>query len=159
MNEGLEEPKPVEALPELPHEAAPAAASGAETPGPFWLRWAYTLEFLLAWMSILTLWSEVGGQGHLDLLPWYTKLACVVGWAGCCVGFTASIVEQKKFWTRRTIRWFAGVILVAIAMGGITYYYHLHEEPDDGSDDTTANSVSTRMPGTPFYDASNWTER
>jgi hypothetical protein len=159
VNEGLEEPKTEEALPELATQEASVATPAAEASGPFWLRWAYTLEFLLAWMAILTLWSEVGGQGHLDLLPWYTKLACVVGWAVCWVGFTASIVEQKKFWTGRTIRWFTGVLLVAIAMAGITYYYHLHEEPDDGSDDTTANSVSTMAPGRPFYDASDRTKR
>ena len=41
---------------------------------PNLLRLAYVSEFLLALLAILSLWSEVGGQGPLDLMPWYTKL-------------------------------------------------------------------------------------
>jgi hypothetical protein len=130
VNEGVEEPKKEVAEAEAP-EPTP-------TPEALWLRWGYSLVFLIAVIACITLWGEVGGQGHLDLIPWYTKLVCILGWCWCCVGFTAGIVEQKIFWTRRTIWWFTGIILLTIAMGGITYYYHLHEEPDDGSDDTTA---------------------
>lgn len=121
----------------------------------FWLRWAYALEFLIAIMAIITLWGEVGGEGHLDLIPWYTKLAAILGWSWCIVGLTAGAVEQKKFWNKRTIRWLLGVILLTAAMGGVTYYYHLHEEPDDNGDDTSANAVSNVTPGNPFYVAHN----
>ena len=38
------------------------------------LRSSYMLEFLLALVSISELWSQVGGQGHLEMIPWYTKL-------------------------------------------------------------------------------------
>jgi hypothetical protein len=106
--------------------------------GQGWLRLVYSLEFLIAVLAIFTLWSEVGGQGHLDLLPWYIKLICVLGSAWCCVRFTAGIVEQTKVWNRRSIGWLAGMVFFAIAMGSITYYYHLHEEPNDDSNDTTA---------------------
>jgi len=151
VNEGIEEPKPEIALPEA------AALTELETGRPpelFWLRWAYALEFLIAIVAIITLWGEVGGEGHLDLIPWYTKLAGILGWSWCCVGFTAGMVEQKKVWSARTIRWFLGIILLTAAMGVITYYYHLHEEPDEGSDDTTASSVSTLAPGGTQYVAS-----
>ena len=36
-------------------------------------------------------------------------------------------------WNRRSIGWFLGILFFAIVMGGITYYYHLHEDPDDDS--------------------------
>jgi hypothetical protein len=41
-------------------------------------RLAYVAEFLLALIAIWTLWSQVGGQGHLDLMPWYDKLGLSV---------------------------------------------------------------------------------
>ena len=113
-----------------------------------WRRFAYTGEFLLALIVVFTVWGEVGGQGHLDLLPWYTKLALAVGMSWSIVRFTAGIAEQEKAWNRRAALWFAGVVALAMLMFGITYYYHLHEAPDESdSDDTTATSVSTVGPG------------
>ena len=35
---------------------------------PYWLRLAFVAEFLLALVAILEVWSEVGGQNHLDLM-------------------------------------------------------------------------------------------
>ena len=103
---------------------------------------AYALEFLLAMMAIFTVWSEVGGQGHMDLLPWYIKLGCSLSLAWCSVRFTAAIVEHEKAWNQHTAVWFIGMILVAIAMGGITYYYHLHEVPDEpDNEDNTSTSI------------------
>jgi hypothetical protein len=117
---------------------------------PSWLRLAYVLEFLIALIAIISLWSEVGGGGHLDLMPWYTKLGCILGLAWCCVRFTASLVEQQRVWTGRTIGWLLGILLVCLLMGGITYYYHLHEEQDDGDQDTTATAENTNNLGTFF---------
>jgi hypothetical protein len=153
VNEGLEESKTEVILSEPP--AAVQSKVIQSTPEMFWLRWAYALEFLIAIIAIITLWGEVGGEGHLDLIPWYTKLAGILGWSWCCVGLTAGVVEQKKIWTGRTIRWLLSIILLTAAMAGITYYYHLHEEPDDGGEDTTATSVSTVAPGHCFYVARN----
>jgi hypothetical protein len=129
-------------------EGRAAVASGAS---PSWLRLAYTFEFLIAIIAIISLWSEIGGEGHLDLMPWYVKLGCILGLAWCCVRFTAGIVEQRKIWTGRTFGWFAGILLFCVAMAGITYYYHLHEETNDGNDDTTATAVETNNLGTFFY--------
>ena len=122
-----------------------------------WLRLAYALEFLIALIAIISLWSEIGGEGHLDLMPWYTKLGCILGLAWCCVRFTASIVEQQKVWTHRSLRWFAGILLFCVAMGGITYYYHLHEDPDDENENNTAPAVNISYLGTFFYHASKRT--
>ena len=137
MNEGLQERNLDQPLQEPAREPDGMVPTMAPT-GRGWLRLAYTLEFLIAVLTIFTLWSEVGGQGHLDLLPWYVKLICVLGSAWRCIGFTAGIVEQTKVWNRRSAGWLLGIVFFAIAMGSIVYYYHLHEEPDDDSNDTTA---------------------
>jgi hypothetical protein len=166
VNEPLDIPKTEEPLAELTAELlsmenqAPEVAWPSGMP-PGWLRLAYAVEFLVALVAILTVWSEVGGQGHLDLMPWYIKLACICGLAWCSVRFTAGMVEQNKVWTRRTIAWFVGILLVLIAMGGITYYYHLHEEPEEDDEDTTAASlpILEKMPGVFHYAARQVDER
>jgi hypothetical protein len=118
---------------------------------PLWLRLAYALEFLVALIAIVSMWSEIGGEAHLDLMPWYIKLSCIVGLAWCSVRFTAGLVENPSVWSSRTIGWLIGILLFCLLMGGITYYYHLHEEPDEGDDDSTATSVNINQLGTSFY--------
>ena len=150
-----EEPIEVSTPPPIPEPVVtPVVAPDAATPPPMpptppvWLRLAYTLEFLLAIDAALSLWSQVGGQGHLDLLPWYSKLILVIALAWCVVGFTISLVEQPHVWTARTVRWFSGMLLVAFAMGILTFYYHLHEVTDEqDTGDTTSTSVSIARPG------------
>lgn len=114
-----------------------------------WLRLAYAFEFLLALLVSLTLWSEVGGQGHLDMMPWYTKLVCLMASAWCSVRLTAGLVEERKIWNRRTLRWLSGLILVATAMAAITYYYHLHEDTDEQDSDETATAMNIKPPLAP----------
>jgi len=131
-----------EALQDTPHDLTPPEPRTVS-----WLRLAYALEFLLALLVTLTLWSEVGGQSHLDMMPWYTKLVCLMALAWCSVRFTAGLVEEKKVWNRRTRVWLSGLILVATAMAAITYYYHLHEEMDEqDSEETAAAAMTTKSP-------------
>ena len=139
-------PTPLSVSAPAPSPEAPAPSPEASVPSPqppaLWLRLAYSIEFLIALTAIFTVWSQVGGQGHLDLLPWYSKLTLTLALAWCCVRFTAGLVEHAT-WTRSTTAWFAGIVIVSIAMAGLTYYYHLHEVPDESdSDDTTATTVS-----------------
>ena len=54
------------------------------------LRLAYTTQFLIALIAVFTLWSEVGGQGHLDLMPWYANAALGAGAALATVNATAA---------------------------------------------------------------------
>jgi hypothetical protein len=150
VSERLEEPGTEEAAPELTPDVAVEDLPSPAWSGTSWLRLAYSFEFLLALLTIFTVWSEVGGQGHLDLMPWYTKLSSVMAAAWCCVRFTASIVEQERVWNRRTIAWLAALIILAITMAGITYYFHLHEEQDqpDSEETTTTAMISPYvMPG------------
>jgi hypothetical protein len=130
---------------------APVFATASGIPWS-WLRLGYALEFLIALLAIVTMWSEIGGEGHLDLMPWYIKLGCILGLAWSSVRLTASVVEQRRVWTGRTIGWLVGILLFCLLMGGITYYYHLHEPADDDSDDDdTTAAVKISRPESFFY--------
>jgi len=156
VNERLEEPKieetlepAVEAL--ATEEAEPEQAPAPKASAPSWQRLAYTIEFLIAIVATFELWSQVGGQGHLEMLPWYSKLVLVLGLDWCCVRFTAGMVEEQHAWNPRSARWLMGMIVIAAVMGGITFYYHLHEVPDDtDTDDTTASSAGTPYSSRPL---------
>ena len=153
MNERLEEPTTEEAIREsLPEPPSEPAADEKTIPwsGPAWLRLAYMFEFLIALVTIFTVWSQVGGQGHLDLMAWYIKLGLSLGLAWCVVRFTAAMVEHEKAWNVHTAMWLAWMVLFAAAMGGVTYYYHIHEVPDESdTDDTSSTSVHLPAWGDP----------
>jgi len=140
----LEPASPDAPTAEAPTDAKPAAQTGRTIS---WLRLAYSAIFLLAILSIFTFWSEVGGQGHLDLMPWYTKMICVLVSSWCCVRLTAGMVEERRVWNRRTVAWLAGLLLISFTMAAITYFYHLHEENDQpDSDENTATAMTTKSP-------------
>jgi hypothetical protein len=96
-----------------------------------WLRLLYIFEFLLAVPAVFTLWSQVGGQGHLDLMPWYWKLLLGGGASWAIVRLTKAAVEHERGWNFRTAWWTACVVIVAVLLAGATYYCHLHEAPDE----------------------------
>jgi hypothetical protein len=60
------------------------------------LRLAYATQFLIALIAVFTLWSEVGGQNHLDLMPWYAKAILGAGAAFATVKATAAAVSEKQ---------------------------------------------------------------
>ncbi|MGI8743037.1 MAG: hypothetical protein ACR2NN_10810 [Bryobacteraceae bacterium] len=131
---------------EVPSLAYPelAAAGAPPTPRvePAVLRLAYSFEFLLALLVIVVGWTQIGGQAHMDLMPWYIKLCCVALLAWCGVRLTAAMVEQPKAWNRASRNWLIGVLLAGTAMAGVTYYVHLHEVPDEqDTDETSTTSV------------------
>ena len=99
------------------------------------IRLAYMAEFLLALVSIVELWSQAGGQGHLDLMPWHIKLLLTVGLALVTVAGTASAVAHEKAWNAKTIACLVLGLMIAGGMAAATYYYHLHENDDSKSDD------------------------
>ena len=113
---------------------------------PYFLRLAYMTEFLLALFSIQDVWSQVGGQGHLDLMPWYVKFGFIFGLALATVAGTAAVVSHERIWNAKTIACLVIALALAGAMGAVTYYYHLHENDDvDSGDD--APVAMTRIPG------------
>ena len=114
---------------------------------PYFLRLAYMAEFLLAVVSILTLWSQVGGQGHLDLMPWYTKFGLTVAMALVTVAGTAAAVSHEKAWNAKTIACLLLALTLAGGMGAATYYYHLHENDDaDTSDEDSVAGLFQSVP-------------
>ena len=122
--------------------------NGTRRMPPFLLRLAYVSEFLLALVAILTVWSQVGGQGHLDLMPWYTKMALTTGLGLVTVAGTASAVAHERAWNAKTIACLLLALVLAVAMGGVTYYYHLHENDDDDSSDDGSGVATSLRPST-----------
>ncbi len=111
------------------------------------LRLAYVALFLIALIAVFTLWSEVGGQGHLDLLPWYWKLALGGGAALAATRATAAAVSEKQGWNRRSRRWCVLLVILLTACGLLTYYAHVYLESDeDQQDDTVEPGVALLIP-------------
>jgi preprotein translocase subunit SecG len=107
------------------------------------LRLAYTTLFLIALLAVFELWSQVGGQTHLDLMPWYIKLVLGTGAAFATVKAAAAAVSGEKAWNRRTLRWTAILIVLLVFCGLASYYVHLYGEQDNDDDqDQPQQSVS-----------------
>jgi len=145
VTEQVEEQRTVEPpLPEGPPEeltaAPPVPPPAWPVPNRAWLRLAYVFEFWIALLVIFTLWSQVGGQGHLDLIAWYIKLSCALALAWSALRMTSCMVENARAWNRATVRWFVAVVAIATLIAGITYWYHLHEIADEP--DTDENSAT-----------------
>jgi len=101
------------------------------------LRIAYVCEFLLALLAISVVWSQVGGQDHLDLMPWYDKFVLIFALALVTVVGTVAAVSRERGWNGISIACLAMALLILCAMGAVTYYYHVHEDQDQDSDNTS----------------------
>lgn len=99
--------------------------------------------FLLALLAFHSLWVLVGGQYHLDLMPWAWKLGFSVGAAGLTV-MVATATGTRALLAA------ALLLAVLVAAGWVTYYYHLNEPTDE--DDTTpeVSRYQTRQEAAPF---------
>ena len=106
------------------------------------LRLAYATQFLIALIAVYVLWSQVGGQAHLDLLPWTVKLALGMAAAYSIVRATAASVGGDRAWTPQTLRWLACALAVLGACGFATYYAHLNLEDTDEADPQQDTTVS-----------------
>jgi hypothetical protein len=113
------------------------------------VRLAYATQFLIALIAVYVLWSQVGGQSHLDLMPWYLKLGLGAGAALAVVMATASAVSQERAWNGRTLKWFGILLVLLLGCGLASYYCHLYLE-DDGDDQSGDNTaVGWVMPAHP----------
>lgn len=110
------------------------------------LRLAYMAEFLLALVTIMELWTQVGGQGHLDLMPWYTKLLLTMSMALITVAGTAAAVAHERAWNAKTVASLLIALMLAGAMGAVTYYYHLHETDDSEKTDQESAARTSLVP-------------
>lgn len=105
------------------------------------LRLAYTTQFLIALIAIFLVWSEVGGQGHLDLMPWYLKMGLGTAAAFAIVRATMAAVSRDAAWNGTTLKWFGIMLAVLILCGLTTYYYHVYGESDQDDQDGDAISL------------------
>src|SRR5215469_13332394 len=105
------------------------------------LRLAYTTQFLLALLAVFFLWSEVGGQSHLDLMPWYLKLVLGGGASFAVVKATISSVSREPAWNGGTLKWLGILLAFLIGCGLATYYYHTYEE-DNGDEEQEQSMTS-----------------
>src|ERR1035438_457114 len=107
------------------------------------LRLAYATQFLIALIAVFTLWSQVGGQSHLDLMPWYLKLGLGVGAAFAAVKATAAAVSGSHAWNAGTLKWFGILLLLLTGCGLASYYCHMYLETDeeDQPDNSTVSEV------------------
>jgi protein-S-isoprenylcysteine O-methyltransferase Ste14 len=112
------------------------------------LRIAYVCEFLLALLAISVVWGQVGGQDHLDLMPWYDKFVLIFVLALVTVVGTVAAVSRDRAWNGITVACLAMALLILCAMFAVTYYYHLHEDQDQDTDHTTGVAYERpRLPG------------
>jgi hypothetical protein len=112
------------------------------------LRIAYVCEFLLALLAISVVWGQVGGQDHLDLMPWYDKFLLIFALALVTVVGTVAAVSHERAWNGIAIACLAMAFLLLCAMGAVTYYYHVHEDQDQDSDNTAGVAfLGPRSPG------------
>jgi hypothetical protein len=111
------------------------------------LRLAYATLFLIALIAVFVLWSQVGGQSHLDYMAWPWKLLLGGGAAFATVKATAASVAGERAWNGKTLRWLGILLLLLVACGLASYYVHLYVEPDDDQQDNSARMGAPQRGG------------
>ena len=112
------------------------------------LRLAYTTQFLIALIAVFVLWSQIGGQGHVDLIPWYIKLGLGAGSAFAIVKATVAAVSREPAWNGGTLKWLGIMLALLIGCGLVTYYVHIYDESDEDQDQQDSGGVSRlQVPG------------
>ncbi len=109
------------------------------------LRLAYTTQFLIALIAVFLVWSQVGGQGHLDIMPWYLKLVLAFSLSYAIVKATICAVSGEKAWNGGALKWLGIALAIMLLCGLTTYYYHLYGESDE-DDEQDAGSISLLIP-------------
>jgi hypothetical protein len=106
------------------------------------LRLAYTTLFLIALITVFVLWPQVGGQSHLDLLPWFVKAALGFAAAYSTVRAAAAAVAGERGWNGHSVRWLGVTLAVLFLCGLASYYAHMYLEDtdEDNSDQDTTIS-------------------
>ena len=105
------------------------------------LRLAYATQFLIAAIAVYELWSQVGGQSHLDVMPWYVKLALGAGAALAVVKTTHAAVSHEHAWNGGTLKWCGILLVLLVGCGLATYYCHLYLE-DNGDQDSGGDNTA-----------------
>lgn len=104
------------------------------------LRLAYIGVFLIALIAVFTLWSQVGGQSHLDLVPWSLKLALGFGAAFAIARAAAAAVQGEHGWNGQTVKW-TGLALGALFLCGMASFYAHNNLEDTGDEPDESDST------------------
>jgi hypothetical protein len=96
------------------------------------LRLAYATQFLIALIAVFALWSQIGGQSHLDLMPWYLKLGLGTASAFAAVKATSAAVARDRAWNGQSLKWFGLMLALLLGCGLASYYAHMNEDTDEG---------------------------
>ncbi len=99
------------------------------------LRIAYAIEFLLALIAFFECWSQIGGQGPLDLMPWWMKIVFATAFSSLVVKVTSIAVRNDAPLSVPLVRWALALVLVLVIIALTTYYFHLFEPSDDENAD------------------------
>jgi hypothetical protein len=102
----------------------------------------YAIEFLIALVAVYTVWSQVGGQGHLDYMAWFWKAGIGFAAAYGTVRLTMTMASNGPDRRRRMIGWVLVLATLTVCAGLVTYYYHFNE-PQDENDQVTATATPT----------------
>ena len=116
------------------------------------LRSLLVAEFLLALIAVFTLWSQVGGQYHLDLMFWPWKLGIGLSASALIVSLTSALYRSGGEFSRGVILRCSLLLAVALAAGAVTYYYHLNEPQDEEDDDADIQQSTGLAPSLPLPD-------
>jgi hypothetical protein len=112
----------------------------------------YALEFLIALIAVFTVWGEVGGQNHLDYMPWYWKAAIGFGSAAAIIQLTLALASDSPTAPRRKITWTLVLAGLALCAGLVTLYYHVNEPQDEYEDaPATVTPTASCRPATCFH--------
>ena len=106
------------------------------------LRLAYTTLFLIALIAVFVMWAQVGGQSHLDLLPWFVKLGLGVAAAWSIARTAAAAVAGERGWNGQSMRWLGLTLALLFLCGMATYYAHMNLEDGDEEDPQQDATVS-----------------
>ena len=98
------------------------------------LRLAYVALFLVSLVAVFTLWAQVGGQGHLDLVPWSVKLVLGIAVSYGIVRAAMAAVAGDRGWNAQSVKWL-GLTLAAMVLCGLASLY-AHNNLEDTGDDS-----------------------
>ncbi|HEY2015611.1 MAG TPA: hypothetical protein VGH38_19035 [Bryobacteraceae bacterium] len=121
------------------------------------LRLAYSTQFLIALIAVFVLWSQVGGQSHLDLMPWYLKLGLGGGAALAVVKATMAAVGHEHGWNASSLKWMGILLALLIGCGLSSYYFHVYGESDEEDQPGSQTSSISCVIGLPVTGPTGYT--
>jgi hypothetical protein len=89
---------------------------------------------------VFEVWSQVGGQTHLEALPWHIKLGLGAGVAFAAAKATAEAVSAERAWHRGTLKWCSILLGLLVGCGMASLYSHNFLENDQPAEEETVTS-------------------